>query len=237
MVYFFRIRLLLITVLFLHLGAVQSQVLVHKEPRHRPVFQDAIIRILNVRLQPGDTTQYHIHHTPSLFLFFTSTTTGSQLQGAAPTSGRSVAGSLLFENLAAPHRRVHRVWNMDTGIFHVMDIELLSGDSGFTQKPLLLPHLQPVLDTPWARVYRISLKARQDFTLKKTNRSMVLVSVDLAAIKKQQGGKTQPQTIQSGSFFRISPFQTFALKNTGKNTARFVLLELPDRFIRQHPKK
>src|SRR5689334_94619 len=102
--------LLFLTLLF-KLFSVQSQLLVHEEPRHKPIFQNDKIRILNVQLPPGDTTQYHLHHTPSVFLFFTSSTVGSQLQGAAPSTGHYTGGAILFENLAAPHQRVHRVWN------------------------------------------------------------------------------------------------------------------------------
>ncbi|MDQ3846617.1 MAG: hypothetical protein M3342_21785 [Bacteroidota bacterium] len=220
--------LVLFTVLLFRLGHLQAQVLVHEEPRHRPVFQNNKIRILNVLLPPGDTTQYHIHHTPSLFLFFTSTSTGSQLQSTAASTGRSTAGSLLFENLAPPHVRVHRVWNMDTNTFHVMDIELLSKDSGFAQKPLMLPHLQLAIDTPWARVYQLTLEAGNDFTFRDTNRSLVLVSLDAAPVQMQQGRKTQQQTVRAGSFFWVKTRQSFALKNTGGAAARFVLLEVPE---------
>lgn len=218
---------LLFLALFFKLFFLQAQVFVHEEPRHHPVFQNGKIRILNVLLPPGDTTLYHIHHTPSLFLFFTSTTTGSQLQGAAPSAGRSTAGTFLFENLAAPHRRVHRVWNMDKDTFHVMDIELLSGDSGFTQQPLVLPHLQPVIDTPWVRVYRLALDPGESFLLGDEQRSFVLVSMAIVPVEQRQGEKTMLQTLQPGSFFHTKAGQRFAVKNTGNATAQFALIELP----------
>lgn len=220
-------RLLFFIVFHFQLGYLQAQVLVHEEPRHHPVFQNDKIRILNVLLPPGDTTQYHIHHTPSLFLFFTSTTIGSQLQGAAAATGRSIGGTLLFENLAPPHVRVHRVWNMDTTALHVMDIELLLKDSGFTQRPMTLPHLQLAIDTPWARVYRLTLKAN-DFSLTGSEHSLVLVAMEAATVQLQLGdGKAQLQTVQPGSFFTIKPKESFILRNTGSSTAHFALLEIP----------
>src|SRR3954469_18236609 len=125
-------RFLLILFLLFSIGNLQAQVPVHEEPRHKPVFQNNNVRLLNARLPPGDTTQYHLHNTPSLFIFFTTTTTGSQLQGSEPSTGRSAAGTILFENLTPPHVRIHRMWNIDKDTFHVMDIELLGRDSGFT---------------------------------------------------------------------------------------------------------
>lgn len=218
---------LLLLSLFLTFSFLQAQVFVHEEPRHHPVFQNNKVRILNVLLPPGDTTQYHIHHTPSLFLFFTSTTTGSQLQGAAPSTGRSTAGTFLFENLATPHQRVHRVWNMDRDTFHVMDIELLSSDSGFKQKPLNLPHVQLVIDTAWARVYKLTLETGEAFSMQDMRRPFVLVSMDTNFVEGQQAGKAIRKTLQPGNFSSIEKGQWFALKNIGNTTTQFALIELP----------
>jgi hypothetical protein len=59
-------KTLFFLVLILKLTNLSGQVPVHEEPRHHLVFQNKEIRILNVLVPPGDTTQYHIHTTPSL---------------------------------------------------------------------------------------------------------------------------------------------------------------------------
>ena len=218
--------LFVLIALFFRPGQPQAQVLVHEEPRHPPVFQNDKIRILNALLPPGDTTQYHVHHTPSLFIFFTSTTTGSQLQGAAASTSTSAAGRIIFENLAAPHLRIHRVWNMDKDSFHVMDVELLSKDSGFVQQPLTLPDLQLAIDTAWVRVYRLTLSAGNDFILRDKKRSLILVALDTALVQTKHNGKTQDQTLEPGSFFEIKGRRSFSLKNRGGDAAHFALLEV-----------
>ena len=128
------------------LSTVQAQVLVHQEPKHHLVFENKQIRILNVVMAPGDSSVFHIHHTPSLFLFFTNTQTGSMLQGKSASMGKTTAGEMLYENLAAPNTRTHRVWNVDKDTFQVMDIELLSKDAGFMQAPLATPGLKKEID-------------------------------------------------------------------------------------------
>jgi hypothetical protein len=220
-------HLLLFVVLFFLLGSTQAQVRVHEEPLHRPVYQNRLIRILNVQLPPGDTTQYHIHHTPSLFLFFTSTAISSQLLGATFTTSRSTASTILFENLMAPYERVHRVWNTDQDTFHVMDIELLSKKSGFIQKPLTLPHLQLMIDTPWARVYQLNLQGDSNFNFRNIKRPFVVVAMNTAIVQLRQGRKTAQHNLQPGSFFWIKPRQGFILKNKESAIARFALLEVP----------
>jgi hypothetical protein len=214
-------------VLLFEFSNLQAQVLVHEEPRHRPVFQNRQVRILNVLLPSGDTTQYHIHHTPSVFIFFTSTTTGSQLQGATASTSTSVAGSIIFENLAAPHLRVHRVWNMDKDTFHVMDLELLSKDSGFVQQPLTFPGLQLAIDTAWVRAYRLTLSAGNDFILRDKKRSLILVTLDTVLVQTKHNGETRDQTLEPGSFFEIKGRHSFSLKNRGGDAAHFALLEMP----------
>ena len=81
--------LLFIPILTGSLTVLQAQILVHEEPRHRPVFQNKEIRILNVRVAPGDTSLYHMHTTPSFFIRLTNTITGSQVQGEAKKAGKS----------------------------------------------------------------------------------------------------------------------------------------------------
>ncbi len=219
--------ILLFLFLLCRLSNIQAQVLVHEEPRHRPVFQNNQVRILNILLPPGDTTQYHVHHTPSVFIFFTATTMVSQLKGAAASTSRSTAGSVIVENLAAPHLRVHRVWNIDKDTLHVMDVELLLKDTGFAQKPLALPNLQLTADTAWVRTYRLSLPGNNDFMLKGEKRSFILVSLNAAPVQMDQDGKTGRQKLGPGSFFEIKKGASFSLKNTSGNTAQFELLELP----------
>ena len=216
-----------IVVLLFKVSVLPGQVLVHEEPRHRPVFQNNQIRILNVLLPPGDTTQYHIHHTPSVFIFFTGTTISSQLQGSIASTSKSIPGNVIFENLASPNLRVHRVWNIDKDTLHVIDVELLSKDTGFVQKPLALPELKLTIDTPWVRTYRFILSNENDFTIRNKKRSLILVSLKTALVQTIQGDKVQNQALEPGSFFEIKSQQSFSMKNSSDTTDEFVLLEVP----------
>jgi len=103
---------------------VSAQVLVRNEPRHHNVFENEFARILDVYLAPGDTTMYHVHNTPSVFIVYTNTNVGSQLIGQQSQKGANITGEISYDSLKTP--RTHRVWNEDTSWFHVMDIELTS---------------------------------------------------------------------------------------------------------------
>ena len=131
-----RKKYFVVIILFSSLSTM-AQVPVRDEPRHHNVFENSYVRLLDVFLSPHDTTQFHVHNTPSVFTTFTKTATGSQLISGQPSGDLSVAGNSWYDSLSTP--RIHRVWNEDTTWFHVMDIELIAGK----------PHSdQPVLQNP-----------------------------------------------------------------------------------------
>ena len=216
-----------ILVLISSLNILQAQILVHEEPRHRPVFQNKEIRILNVRVAPGDTSLYHMHNTPSFFIRLTNTITGSQVQGEAKKAGKSQSGEIRFENLAPPNNRVHRVWNADKDTFHVMDVELLLKKPEFDEKPMTLPNLKLEIDTTWVRAYRLSLLKEIEFKSINKKQSVVLVSLNASTVEIGQNGNRKLQTLKPGSFFVINRKESFSLKNKTESTSQFVLLELP----------
>jgi hypothetical protein len=209
------------------LHVLQAQILVHEEPRHRPVFQNKEIRILNVRVAPGDTSLYHMHTTPSFFIRLTKTITGSQVQGEAKKAGKSQSGEIRFENLAPPNNRVHRVWNADKDTFHVMDVELLMKNADFDKKSMTLPNLKLEIDTTWVRAYRLNLLKGIEFQSRNKKQSLVLVSLNASKVEIGQNRNRELQTLKPGSFFVINRKESFSLKNKTESTSQFVLLELP----------
>lgn len=222
-------NLIFILVLTNSLNVLNAQVLVHEEPRHRPVFENKEIRILNVLVAPGDTSQYHMHTTPSFFVRLSNTITGSQVQGEAKKAGKAQIGEIRFENLAPPNNRIHRVWNADKDTFHVMDVELLMKKSVFNQKPLTLPNLKLEIDTNWVRAYRLNLLKGNNFKTKNKKQSLVLISLNDPSLEIRHNGKTGLQTLSPGSFFVIERRKSFSVKNTGERNTQFILLELPSK--------
>jgi len=219
------IRYILFFILVFIVGDLQGQVPVHQEPFHRPVFENGEVRILNVVIAPGDTSLYHLHSTPSVFIFLSSTATGTQLQGKGPVSMKFKTGSILFEDLGAPNTRVHRVWNEDRENLHVMDVELLSNAKGFKAAPL--PQFKLEVDTPWVRAYRVVLEKDKELALKGKKNSFILVSGEPASVEVKQAGKFQPEMLKKGSYFNVKRKQSFNLKNTSADPVQLVLLELP----------
>ena len=64
-------RAVLLGIILLSSFVLTAQVQVSKEPRHKKVLENKYIRLLDVNIPPGDTSLFHIHSTPSVFLHFT----------------------------------------------------------------------------------------------------------------------------------------------------------------------
>src|SRR5215471_2421070 len=112
--------------------SIAAQVPVREEPRHKVALENDYIRLLDVHIQPGDTSLFHIHEIPSFFIPLSNTATGSEVQGQAPQESRMNAGATWYNGFEKGPL-VHKVWDSDTGVLHVIDLELLS------QKHTVLP--------------------------------------------------------------------------------------------------
>jgi quercetin dioxygenase-like cupin family protein len=116
---------------------------VFDEPRHRTVFQEGSIRVLDIQIPPGDTTLFHTHTTAILYVTIGRSQTRSQTFGkdwpapAAPrpaAAAAAVAGtgpgpaSRTSERLmSSPAEYVtapltHRVNNVGTSTFRLIGV-------------------------------------------------------------------------------------------------------------------
>ena len=200
-----------------------AQVPVRQEPLHHNVFENAWVRVLDVRIQPGDTTQFHKHETPSVFIVLNEVKTGSQViqeeQASTALRGDSV---ISFESFATTPR-IHRVWNEDSTEFHVMDIELLSKGQPATRSPFSnVPGSQLLIDAEPARVFRLSMEGGKKLQV---NNKRPLLIVGLT-------DNTGKVTVNNKSFSRkgdllfIEPVKSIHIINQSNEQYSFAVLEI-----------
>jgi len=200
-----------------------AQPAVRNEPRHHNVFENDYVRVLDVFLAPNDTTQYHIHATPSVFIFLTKTATGSQLWGQQPVRSIYVAGNSLYDSLVTP--RIHRVWNEDTSWLHVMDVELVAGKAHVNEPALQNSFLQLWFDKPLVRGYKIMLTANQSFQLPASKAGYLLVSLGEAVVTLQSNGSIQHRQMKAGHYCWMESGREYSISNNSADAA-FTLLQL-----------
>ena len=163
----------------LALGAQQEDkvVPVHQEPRHRLVFESPGTRILDVQVPPGDTTLYHTHSDPILYVTMSTAQTRSQTLGREWTAGDAsqrtepvvtrdsiprVApvrpGRMMSTTSYATQPLTHRVNNVGNTLFRLIGITNSSaGDESTT--PSAGFDAEAEITNRWFRGYRRTLTA------------------------------------------------------------------------------
>jgi hypothetical protein len=153
----------------------RAQVPVSQEPMHHKILDNGHVRLLDVHIQPGDTTQYHIHSTPSVFLLLTTANTGSQVVSEEDRSGSPIPhyGEIWFEGFYVKPR-IHRVYNHDTHEYRVMDIELTSKKFIPIDSPIKQEAFTFLFEEKPVRAYRLLLRPAGNISIQ-TRKADILV--------------------------------------------------------------
>jgi hypothetical protein len=198
-----------------------AQVPVSKEPRHHNVFENAFVRVLDVHLAPGDTSLFHKHETPSVFIVLHPVKTGSEvIIEEAKATALTKDPTITFEGFYVKPR-VHRVWNSDTSEFHVMDIEI-PGKVHKNISPMAQTGLQFLFNEQPVSAYRLSLNAGTEIKLK---RETAFLIVGLSDATNNVMVNKKPFS-KKGDFLFIPAGESIEFSNREENEYSFVLLEL-----------
>jgi hypothetical protein len=208
---------------FFALNAAISQVPVFEEPHHHVVLLNPYLRLIDVHVQPGDTTLYHRHFTASIVVFLTHTKTGSQPLGGAPSSGTALPGNSFFAPYGE-HPIAHRVWNEDTGVYHVMDIEMLHNPTDSARKPLEAEGMKLVQDQKMVRVYHVILDPGRDIRVTAGNPKL-LITIASSKCNLVADKSASTHSLEPASYNWMEGSTAFHIENKGNAPAEFVLLE------------
>ena len=199
-----------------------AQVQVSKEPRHKKVIENKFIRLLDVWINPGDTSLFHIHSTPSLFLLLSNTDVGSQIMGKEWIKGRNEMGQAAYRSFIND-TMVHRVCNLDSSLFHVTDIELLS-----SYKPDI-----PLKPLPFTVLFdnekAIAYKLTQSSSIKKVisnRRPMIAELVEGKEVIFYDMLKKKSTSISTGKYLYINPKSSFYFSAKENENINMVLFEI-----------
>jgi quercetin dioxygenase-like cupin family protein len=116
-------------------ASVAAQVPVNNEPHHRTVFQNADFRVLDVRVDPGDSTADHRHDHDIVTVSMnagtaTRLTTGGQAQNRPP---RPLADATVAEYTGKPSS--HKVDNVGNAPYQLFAVENLRDAKAWSPTP------------------------------------------------------------------------------------------------------
>ena len=149
---------------------------VHEEPRHHLMFEAPATRILDVQIPAGDTTLFHTHSDPILYVPMSQSQTRSQALGGEWSGGdaqgaRAAAqaasaapasafrpGRMTSTTSYAKQPLTHRVNNVGQGLFRLIAvINRTAGDE--SESPSEGFDAKPEITNRWFRGYRWPLTA------------------------------------------------------------------------------
>jgi hypothetical protein len=209
-----------ILLLFIFCSDIYAQVPVIKEPHHKPVLVNNYIRLLDVHLNAGDTTQYHIHAAPSVIVMISNSTIGIQKSGEAPAaSGNVTAGSTSFVDYGK-NPITHRVYNSGNNIFHVMDIELAKKNhSADSCNALQENNIETTINNNLVRVYKFALNTNNSLHINKSSCAHLLICISGAV-------STSNKKITTGEYTFFNPNTDVSINNNQKDSSTCVVVEL-----------
>jgi hypothetical protein len=202
-----------------------AQVPVSKEPRHHNIFENDHVRVLDVHIPPGDTTQIHIHSTPSVFLILTNTVkVGSQVISEEKRAKLNTPDNdnIWFEGFYK-QPRIHRVWNSDTTEYHVMDIELTGKKYKTIDSPLHRQYFSFLFDEKPVRAYRVSMAGVVLFPLPARKADILLVRLTDSEYSVFVNEKPLHK---KGDFIYVPSGKQIEIRNGGDGRDQFAFFEL-----------
>jgi hypothetical protein len=202
-------------------SALIAQVPASKEPLHKKGLENKYIRLLDVWIEPGDTTLYHIHSTPSLFLHFTSTVVCVQIKGAEWIKDKNKEGNASYRSFVND-TLVHRVSNCDTVPFHVTDIELLSSWKPNAQYQAL--PFTVLFNNEKAVAYKLNQSSFNNQVINYRG-PIVAQLVSGNEVKYYDSKKKKSTSITTGKYLYIKPGSSFYFLAKGAEALNLVLFE------------
>ncbi len=201
-------------------SGAMAQVQVSEEPRHHKVFDNGWVRVLDVHIPAGDTSQWHKHSTPSVFLILSDTKTGTEAK-LEPKAPPFTDGRIWFEGFYDTPR-IHRVWNKDDHEFHVIDMELPHKPYGVIDAPLKDSGFKMLFDEKPVRGYRLTLAAGVSWHEGARKAQMIVVRVDDGTPVEVQGKALGKR----GDYIFIAAGTRLSFKNEGMVDVKLAVFEL-----------
>lgn len=203
--------------------AQDASVPVELEPNHPTVLKNDYIQVFRVTLAPGKSSLMHTHARNDAAMRLSESRVTVDVPGR-PTSAPELqhpGGVSARTNEGQPF--THRVNNVGTTLFDVLDIQILKRPDG----PEVEAISAPAAENPSMRVYRYELAPGQSSPQHTHQRPYLIVAgTDLDLKMTSADGKSAAHPVKSGDMHWIETKVTHTLTNEGKTTGVIAEIEL-----------
>ncbi len=197
------------------LTAGQAAVPVAEEPRHKVVFTNAYVRVIDVSLPVGDTTLFHTHDLDNVPIVITGGTMRTQVVAGSTTDTTLEIGRAWFAKAAYTHQSA----NIGATPLRFIDAEIRSrwngSPPGSVRPPI--PGETTIVENDVVRVARVSLAAHD--ALAAHVHVGPLLHVDVS------GGTVQGVPRAAGGFSWLDAGRGHRVQTTGDRPFEAVIVE------------
>jgi quercetin dioxygenase-like cupin family protein len=185
---------------------------IEQEPRHRPVYREGHVRILDVQIPPGDVTLYHTHDTAILYVPISVSPTDTQILGrewlgVKPEDRSRFEGlTVATDTSYASKPLTHRVKNVGNRPFRLIAITNAANPEAVSPER---PPGAPVHTSPWYAATRLVLDRPTDWQTARAATVVVLPAAGTATVELDGEKRTIDRAggwvvVQSGARYRVS---------------------------------
>ena len=215
--------------------AAQTVVPVHEEPRHRLVHDAPDLRVLDILIEPGDTTLFHRHDEPIAYVQIETSVINQQTLGGPWGSLRPgasppdlVPGRTSWTESYRDDPVSHRVTALGPGPFRLIGV-LNLGDGGAAPEPSPLgPFPEPDREGRFFRQARREVSPGDRLGWAPHHRAvvMILASGGWLAVEGEGAGARSVDMSGPGDFFVLLPGASYRIFNQGRETAAVTFVEV-----------
>lgn len=201
---------------------------IDREPSHRPVLLSDSLRVFDVLFPPGQQSLWHSHDKDSVLVCLDGADVPSEEPGKALVARPPIASGTIYYRPYASTPFIHRIRNVDTKDFRILDIEVLRAAP--LGKPLASPYRQATisLENERVRVLRLSLAAGQSTEPMMFEGPHLLIALSAGAYEAAMSfaATPSPHTVHRGALRMTELGGPQALRNLGHQTLELAIVEI-----------
>jgi quercetin dioxygenase-like cupin family protein len=200
-----------------------APVLVENEPLHHVVLKNESVVVLHLTLPPGERTLYHTHSHDRVAVNLSTTSITQQTWNEVEGQPSPTAPGAVSVYTLAGSSFTHRVHNIGSAPFDVLDVELLERPG--TPSPSVAAAIAG--ENPSARVYSWVLAPGSVSAMHSHVRPYLIVSAKGFTLKMTApDGQSTAHEVKPGEFHWVNTKVTHSLANTGSTEGQIVEIEL-----------
>lgn len=214
--------------------AAQMVVPVHEEPRHRLVHGEDRLQVLDIGIQPGDTTLFHRHDRPIAYVEIDATVVNQQALGGPWGRASATAappnrppGRVSWNERYRESPVEHRVTAIGPGPFRLIGVVNLGTGGSGDRVGTLGPFHEPDDSSRYFSRVATELAAGDSWEWPVGDAPVVVVLASEGEISVDGGdAEVAAHLVGAGAFAVLGPGTAYQIRNAGAGSALLSFVEV-----------